>query len=159
MNQLKQIFDRLSWPQRIWIVVAALAVVGGLTWINHWNQERDFKPLFSGLADEDAGALVAKLHEVGVEYRLASGGSTILVPADKVADTRLAMASAGLPKSGRIGFELFDKTNFGASEFTEQVNYHRAIEGELEPSVMWTRASCTSRMDITLRSSSPSIAR
>jgi len=150
MNQLKQIYDRLSWTQRIWIVVAAVAVIGGLSWVNHWNDERDFKPLFSGLADEDAGALVTKLHEGGVEYRLTNGGSTILVPSDKVAEARLQMASAGLPKSGRIGFELFDKTNFGASEFTEQVNYHRAIEGELERSVMSIREVETARVHLTL---------
>jgi flagellar M-ring protein FliF len=149
MNQLKQIYDRLSWSQRIWIVVAAVAVVGGLAWVNHWNDERDFKPLFSGLADEDAGAVVTKLHEAGVEYRLASSGS-ILVPSDKVAEARLQMASAGLPKSGRIGFELFDKANFGASEFTEQVNYHRAIEGELERSVMSIREVETARVHLTL---------
>ena len=150
MNQFKQIYDRLSWTQRLWIVVAAVAVIGGLTWVNHWNDERDFKPLFTGLADEDAGALVTKLHEAGVEYRLASNGSTILVPSDKVAEARLQMASAGLPKSGRIGFELFDKTNFGASEFTEQVNYHRAIEGELERSVMSIREVETARVHLTL---------
>ena len=150
MNQFKQIFDRLSWSQRIWIAVAVVAVIGGLTYVNHWNDERDFKPLFSGLADEDAGALVAKLHEAGVEYRLANNGSTILVPSDKVAEARLQMASAGLPKSGRIGFELFDKANFGASEFTEQVNYHRAIEGELERSVMSIREVETARVHLTL---------
>src|SRR3984957_3219283 len=150
MNQIKQIYDRLSWTQRIWIVIAVVAVVAGLTWVNHCNDERDFKPLFSGLADEDAGALITKLHEAGVEYRLASGGSTILVPSDKVAEARLRIASAGLPKSGRIGFELFDKANFGASEFTEQVNYHRAIEGELERSVMSIREVETARVHLTL---------
>lgn len=150
MNQFKQIFDRLSISQRIWIAVAAVLVVSGLFWINRWNDERDFKPLFSGLADEDAGALVTKLRESGAEYRLAANGSTILVQSDKVAEMRLQMASAGLPKSGRIGFELFDKANFGASEFTEQVNYHRAIEGELERSVMSIREVETARVHLTL---------
>src|ERR1700747_3573530 len=150
MNQLKQIYDRLSWTQRIWIVIAVVAVIGGLSWVSHWNDERDFKPLFSGLADEDAGALVTKLRESGVEYRLAANGSTILVQSDKGAAMRVQMASAGLPKSGRIGFELFDKTNFGASEFTEQVNYHRAIEGELERSVMSIREVELARVHITL---------
>src|SRR5580704_18635233 len=117
MNQFKQIYDRLSWTQRLWIVVAAVAVIGGLTWVNHWNDERDFKPLFTGLADEDAGALITKLHEAGVEYRLASGGSTILVPSDKVAEARLQMASAGLPKSGRTESDLFNKANSAAARF------------------------------------------
>ncbi len=150
MNQLRQIYDRLTWTQRIWIVIAVAGVIGGLAWANHWNEERDFKPLFTGLADEDAGALVTKLHEGGFEYRLENGGSTILVPSDKVAEARLQMASAGLPKSGRIGFELFDKANFGASEFTEQVNYHRAIEGELERSIMSIREVESARVHLTL---------
>ena len=150
MNQLRQILDRLSWSQRIWIAAAAVAVIGGLTYVSHWNDERDFKPLFSGLADEDAAALVAKLHEGGVEYRLAANGATILVPSGKVAEARLQMASAGLPKSGRIGFELFDKANFGASEFAEQVNYQRAMEGELERSVMSIREVETARVHLTL---------
>src|SRR6202790_998278 len=129
MDQLKQIFRKLTWQQRIWLAVAVVAVIGGITTLSHWNQERDFKPLFSGLAAEDAGALLPKLKESGVDYRLADNGSTILVPAERVSEMRFQMSAAGLPKTGRIGFELFDKTNFGASEFTEQVNYHRAIEG------------------------------
>ena len=68
--------------------------------------------------------------------RLSENGTTILAPSARVAELRLEMASAGLPKSGRIGFELFDKTNFGATEFSEHVNYRRALEGELERSVM-----------------------
>jgi flagellar M-ring protein FliF len=150
MNQLTQLWNRLGWPQRIWIAVAIAAAVGGITALKHWNEERDFKPLFSGLAPEDAGGITAKLRELGVEYRLTDEGSAILVPSEKVAETRLELASAGLPKSGRIGFELFDKTNFGASEFTEQVNYHRAIEGELERSVMSIREVEQARVHVTL---------
>src|SRR5579885_1755325 len=150
MGQLNQLWSRLTWAQRIWIGVAAAAVIGGLSYLNHWNQERDFKPLFSGLAPEDAGTITSKLRELGVEYRLASDGAEVLVPSEKVAETRLQLASAGLPKSGRIGFELFDKTNFGASDFAEQVNYHRAIEGELERSVMSIREVEQARVHITL---------
>ena len=150
MEQLKRLFDGLSWAQRIWLVIAALAVGGGLMAFTHWNRERDFKPLYTNLAAEDAGALVGKLKENGVEYRLGETGSAILVPSLQVAEARLAMASAGLPKSGRIGFELFDKANFGASDFAEQVNYHRAIEGELERSVMAISEVEQARVHLTL---------
>ena len=150
MNQLAQLWRKLAWSQRIWIAAAALAVAGGLAELNHWNQERDFKPLLSGLAPEDAGTVTAKLREFGVEYRLSDDGSTVLVSSERVAETRLQLASAGLPKSGRIGFELFDKTNFGASEFDEQVNYHRAIEGELERSVVSIREVEMARVHITM---------
>jgi flagellar M-ring protein FliF len=79
---------------------------------------------------------VQKLKETGVEYRLPEAGGTVLVPSARLAELRLSLAAAGLPKTGRIGFELFDKTNLGATEFTEHINYRRALEGELERSVM-----------------------
>jgi flagellar M-ring protein FliF len=149
MNQLRQLVGRLTWPQRIWMAAVVLAVVGGIVALARWNEERDFKPLFTGLAAEDAGALVGKLRESGFDYRLADNGATILVASGRVAEARLQMAAQGLPKSGRIGFELFDTANFGASEFTEQVNYHRAIEGELERSVMSIREVEQARVHIT----------
>lgn len=136
MNQLKRLLDSLTLRQKVTVVAAAALVIAALFAFSHWNKERDFRPLFTDLSSEDAGAIVTRLHESGVEYRLAANGTSILVPSAKVAETRLQLASAGLPKSGRIGFELFDKTNFGATDFVEQVNYHRALEGELERSVM-----------------------
>ena len=150
MDQLKKLFQNISLVGRIWIAAAILGVIGGITALSHWNQESDFKPLFTGVATEDAGPLLAKLRESATEYRLADNGTTILVPSARVAELRIEMASAGLPKSGRIGFELFDKNSFGASEFAEQVNYHRAIEGELERSVMSIREVEQARVHITL---------
>lgn len=150
MDQLQRLFGGLSWTQRIWLLIAAVGVGGGLTAFSRWSQERDFKPLYTNLAAEDAGALVGKLKEGGIEYRLGESGSVILVSSERVAEARLAMASAGLPKSGRIGFELFDKANFGASDFAEQVNYHRAIEGELERSVMSIAEVEQARVHLTL---------
>jgi flagellar M-ring protein FliF len=136
MDQFKKMLANLTVAQRITIALAALAVVGGLFGFVKWRQESDFRPLYTTLAAEDAGAVVQKLKEAGVQYRLNENGSTILVPSAKVSEMRLEMASAGLPKSGRIGFELFDKTNFGATEFVEHINYRRALEGELERTVM-----------------------
>src|SRR5258708_2141094 len=150
MDQLRRLWDKLSWPQRIWMIVAALAVGGGLAGLSRWNDERDFKPLFSNLAADDAGALIAKLKEGGLDYRLGDNGATVLVSSARVAEARLAMAAQGLPKSGRIGYELFDKANFGASDFAEQVNYHRAIEGELERSIMSIREVEQARVHVTM---------
>ncbi len=135
MDQLKQLFARLTLRQKITIAVVAVAVIGGLTGLSKWSKERDFKPLLTNLSAEDAGQAIARLRESGVEYRLSENGSTILAPSAKIAEMRLQLAAAGLPKSGRIGFELFDRNNFGATDFTEQVNYRRALEGELERSV------------------------
>ncbi len=149
MDQLKRLYQNLSMRQRISLLVAVLAVVGGLAAFSSWNRERDFKPLYTNLSSEDASGVVTKLKEANTDYRLAENGSTVKVPAGKVDELRLLMASAGLPKTGRLGFEIFDKTNFGATEFAEQVNYHRAIEGELERSVMSLSEVEQARIHIT----------
>jgi flagellar M-ring protein FliF len=132
---MKQILANLSWRQRITILVTAALVGVALFALVRWRKEADFKPLFTGLAPEDAGAAVQKLKEGGVEYRVGDGG-VVLAPSARIAELRLSMAAAGIPKTGRIGFELFDKTNLGATEFAERINYRRALEGELERSVM-----------------------
>lgn len=150
MDQITKLISGLSIAQRISIVVAALTVVLGITWFSHWKREGDFHPLYTSMAPEDAAAVVQKLKETGVEYRLADNGGSVLVPSGKLAESRLALASAGLPKSGRIGFELFDKTNFGATEFVEHINYQRALEGELERSVMSLAEVEQSRVHLTL---------
>ena len=136
MDQFRKVIANLSAMQRITIALVVVAVGAGLYALVHWRQESDFRPLYTTLASEDAGAVVQKLKESGVAYRLSENGSTVLVPSARVAEMRLEMASAGLPKSGRIGFELFDKANFGATEFVEHINYRRALEGELERTVM-----------------------
>jgi len=132
---MNKILANLSLKQRITIGAVAALVAGGLYGLVRWHKESDFKPLFTGLGAEDAAAIVQKLKETGVEYRLPDSGGAVLAPSAKLAELRLSLAAAGLPKTGRIGFELFDKTNLGATEFTEHINYRRALEGELERSI------------------------
>lgn len=133
---MKKILANLSIRQRVSIAAVAVLVGFGVYEMVRRHREADFKPLFTGVSAEDAAAIVQKLKESGVEYRLPEGGGSVLVPSARLAEVRLNLAAAGLPKTGRIGFELFDKTNLGATEFAEHVNYRRALEGELERSVM-----------------------
>ena len=133
---MSKILANLTTRQRITILAVAIAVGAGLYSLVQWKKEADFRPLFTGLSPEDASGIVQKLKEAGAEYRLPESGGAVLVPSSRLAELRLTMASIGLPKSGRIGFELFDKVNLGATEFTEHVNYRRALEGELERTVM-----------------------
>jgi flagellar M-ring protein FliF len=86
---------------------------------------------YSGLAPEDSAAIADQLEKDGVAYEIGGGGATVSVPANKVAETRIKLAQAGLPKGGSIGLEIFDKTNFGATDFVQQVNFRRGLEGEL----------------------------
>lgn len=147
---MKTLIQRLSTTQRVSLLLAFVVVAGSILGLIRWNRERDFHPLYTQVAAEDAGLVLAKLKEMGVEYRVSDGGASILVPSTKVAELRLQMAALGLPKSGRIGYELFDKTNFGITDFTEQVNYHRALEGELERSVMAMSEVEQARVHLTL---------
>lgn len=135
MNQLTKLLAALSLGQKIGLAAVVLLIAGGVPMFTRWQHENSFKPLFTGMAPEDAGAIVQKLKESGTDHRLADNGTTVLVPSDKLDDIRLEMAGAGLPKSGRIGFELFDKTNMGLTDFSEHVNYRRAVEGELERTI------------------------
>ncbi len=134
MDQLKRLLAGLTPKQKITILAAAAGVVAMLFFGLQWNKDRDLRPLYTNLAPEDAGAVVEKLRAANIQYRVQDNG-TVLVPSGSVAELRLEMAAAGLPKTGRVGFELFDKANLGTSEFAEHVNYRRALEGELERSV------------------------
>ena len=146
---MNKVLANLSIRQRITIVVMAVAVSAGLYALVQHQREADFRPLFTGIAPEDAAGIVQKLKESGVEYRLPEGGGSVLVPSARLAEVRLSMAAIGLPKSGRIGFELFDKVNLGATEFTEHINYRRALEGELERTVMALTEVDQARVHIT----------
>lgn len=150
MNQLQQLFQRLTLQQRILLGVAVAVMGFGLWGFVRWQQERDFKTLYTGMAPADAAAVTARLRERNIDFRLDETGTSILVPSARIAEARLDLAGAGLPKTGRIGFELFDKANLGVTDFAEQVNYHRAIEGELERSVMTLAEIEQARVHVTM---------
>lgn len=135
LGQLRQLWAGMPRWQRISIPLVAVSVAAGLVIFSQWRRDRDYKPLFTGMGSEDAAAVVAKLKEGAVDYRVNDDGSSVLVPSSRVAETRLQLASAGLPRTGRLGFELFDQTKIGSTDFAEQVNYRRALEGELERSI------------------------
>jgi len=149
MNQVTGIWNSLSMAQRLSLVIVPLLLCAAALGIVRWKHENDFRPLYTSLSPEDASALVQKMREAGIEYRLDETGSSISVSSGRVAEARLALAGAGLPRTGRIGFELFDKGNLGASDFTEQVNYRRALEGELERTVATLAEVEQARIHIT----------
>ena len=120
-------------------------------WFTNWQRESGLRPLYTSLAPEDASAIVQKLRESGVSYRVSDErNNRLLVPEARVPELRLEMAGLGLPKTGRIGFEIFDKTNFGITDFAEHVNYRRAVEGELERSVMAIAEVQQARVHVSL---------
>ena len=119
---------------KLTLAAVVLTAVSGVVLLVSWSQRPDYRVLYSNLPDSDAGAIVQKLKDLKVPYR-AEGGS-LLVPADKVYDLRLQLASEGMPRGGGIGFELFDKTDFGVTDFVQKLNYQRALQGELARTIM-----------------------
>lgn len=114
---------------------AAAAVIALIAAAVMWSSEPKYKVLFSNLDDRDGGAIVTALGTMNVPYRYNETGTALLVPADRVYDARLQLASQGLPRGGSVGFELMDNARFGASQFAEQINYQRGLEGELARSI------------------------
>ena len=112
------------------------AVIGGSIIFFSFIQKETYQTLFSGLSTEDASSVVTKLKDLKVPYKLGMDGTAIYVPKEKVYDTRLMLASSNsLPGGSGIGFELFDKSNYGMTEFMQNVNYKRAIQGELSRTI------------------------
>ncbi len=128
--------------------VAALgAVVLALTL---WSGQGDYKVLYANLSDKDGGAIIAQLSQMNVPYRHADGGAAILVPAAKVHDARLKLASAGLPKGSVVGFELMDGARFGQTQFQERLTFQRGLEGELTRSITAMSAVQSARVHLAL---------
>jgi len=128
-------------------IAAALGlIVAG--WL--WTQQPEYRVLFSNFSDRDGGAIVASLQQLNIPYKFAEGGGAILVPANQVYDARLKLASQGLPKGGNVGFEIMENQKLGVSQFLEQVNYQRALEGELASSIQSLAAVQAARVHLAL---------
>jgi len=144
------LMERLRANPKLPLMLAAAAALAAMVVLFLWARTPDYKVLFSNLSDRDGGAIIQSLQTMNVPYQLASNGAAILVPAQSVADVRLRLAQAGLPKSGSVGFELMDNEKFGISQFVEQVNYQRSLEGELERTIGAISAIQSARVHLAM---------
>lgn len=115
-----------------------------------WGREGDYRVLYANLSDKDGGAILTQLQQMQVPYKMADGGGAILVPADKVHDVRLKLASAGLPKGSVVGFELMENQKFGVTQFQERLNFQRGLEGELTRSIQSISSVQSARVHLAL---------
>ena len=143
-------FTRTAGGRKIMLMlgVAAVVAVMGAVWM--WGQQPDYRVLFSNFSDRDGGAIVAELEKMNIPYKYAEGGGAVLVPAERVHDARLKLASQGLPKGGNVGFELMENQRLGSSQFIEQVNFQRAMEGELARSIESVSAVQAARVHLAM---------
>jgi len=144
------VLEKLRTVPKPLLLGAAAAVIALIVAAVMWGRDPNYKVLFSNLDDRDGGAIVASLNQMNVPYRFNETGTAILVPAEKVYDARLQLAGQGLPRGGSVGFELLDNTRFGSSQFTEQINYQRGLEGELARSIESMNAVQHARVHLAL---------
>ncbi|OCG10313.1 flagellar M-ring protein FliF [Gilliamella sp. wkB178] len=143
INLLKQ-----NYKMVLPIIGVVIIAIASITYL--WLKDETYGVLFSNLNDKDGGEIISQLDKMNIPYRFSSSGSTILIPENKVYDTRLRIAQQGLPKGGAIGFELLDKENFGMSQFNEQINYQRALEGELSRTIAIISSIADARVHLAM---------
>lgn len=147
---LAQRWNALDRGQRLrWGALAALVAVGLVAAAVFYRQP-DYKLLFSNVSDKDGGAIVAQLTQMNVPYKYSEGGGAILIPADRVHDVRLKLATQGLPKGSVTGFELMENSKFGITQFQERLNFQRGLEGELTRSILALNAVQSARVHLAL---------
>ena len=134
-SQLQNIWKQLGNGQRLTLVVTAFAVIVGLSGLVFWSSRPDYALLYGKLDDAESSKVIAALTESGVPYQMTRGGGSISVPSDKVHQMRMQLASKGIPRGDGVGFEIFDKPNFGISDFVQRANYLRAVQGELSRTI------------------------
>ena len=135
--------------QKLGLMVAIATTVALLAGLWMWGQSPDFRVLYANMSERDGGAVIEALQQQNIAYKFSEGG-TLMVPADKVHEVRLNMAAQGLPRGGTAGFELLENQKFGTSQFLEQINYQRALEGELARSVQTMAAVANARVHLAI---------
>lgn len=149
VERLREAFNRLGNQQKIFFMVALAAIVTVIIGTMLWSRQPDWKVLFSNLNEKDGGAIVAILEQQNVPHKFNESGS-LLVSSDRVHEVRLKLASQGLPRGGMVGFELMENQKFGTSQFAEQVNYQRGLEGELARTIQSIGAVQSARVHLAI---------
>ncbi len=135
LAQLGQLWKQLGTNQRVSVILATGVVLAGLAGLAVWSSRPDFVLLYGRLDDAEAARVMGALDDAKVPYQTGRGGSSILVPSDKVYQMRAQLAAKGIPRGEGVGFEIFDKPNFGISDFVQRANYLRAVQGELSRTI------------------------
>ena len=149
-GQIRNLLASLSPAKKMTLAGLIVATVAGFILLMTWTGRLEYRSLYSGLAPEDAGEILTYLKAQKIPYRISENGTGIQVPHDKVHESRLALASQGLPQGGGVGFEVFDNTKLGMTEFVQNVNYQRALQGELSRTITRIAEVESSRVHIVM---------
>jgi len=143
-------YKQLTPQQKMGLAVGIAALISLLIGSWMWGQTPDYRVLYSNLSDRDGGAIIESLQQLNIPYKFTEGGGALMIPANQIHETRLKLAAQGLPKGGTVGFELMENQKFGITQFAEQVNYQRAMEGELARSVQSISAVASARVHLAI---------
>lgn len=147
-NSLVALWQQLGLNQRVSLVVAALAVAGGLIAVVLWSKRPDFQLLYARMGDKDAASVISHLQAQNIPHQITAGGTAVQVPADQVYKLRMDLAGKGIPSGDGVGFEIFDKGQFGLSDFVQRTNYLRALQGELSRTIVQVQGVRSARVMI-----------
>jgi flagellar M-ring protein FliF len=131
VQSLFSLWKQLGLNQRVSLIVASVAVAGGLIAVMVWSKRPDYQLLYARLGEKDAGAVISYLQSQNIPHQITAGGSAVQVPSNLVYKLRMDLATKGIPSGDGVGFEIFDKGQFGLSDFVQRTNYLRALQGEL----------------------------
>ena len=150
LERIRERFQSLPPSQRLPLLAVVTAIILALGFLFYVQGQTDYGVLFTNLSQEDAGAIIAKLKGKKVPYQLDNNGTAILVPKSEMYELRLLLASEGLPKGGGVGFEIFDNSDIGMTEYAQKINYQRALQGELARTIMSLRQVKHARVHLVL---------
>ncbi len=134
-SSLLALWQQLGLNQRVSLVVATLAVAAGMIALVMWSRRPDYQLLYARLGDKDSAAIISYLQTQNIPHQVTAGGTAVSVPSDQVYKLRMDLAGKGLPSGDGVGFEIFDKGQFGLSDFVQRTNYLRAVQGELSRTI------------------------
>jgi len=150
IGQFFNLVNSLPLSKKISMAFILTLVIAGFAFMFIWANKADYQVLFNNLSPEDGGAIVSKLKEGNIPYKVEANGTLIMVPAEKVYELRLVLAGDNLPRGGNVGFEIFDHTDFRTTKFVQELNYRRALQGELARTINQFKEVNSSRVFIVI---------
>jgi flagellar M-ring protein FliF len=150
LSQLNATFSNLSLGKKLSLITLIVGFAVGFFFLMTWSGKSEFQPLYAQLDAEDASGILSRLREQKIPYRIASNGSTVMIPQEQIYEVRMQLASEGLPRGGGVGFEIFDNTKLGMTAFAQNVNYQRALQGELARTINQISEIESSRVHVVM---------
>ncbi len=150
IRQFLKLINSLPISKKISMIFVIVLVITGFVFMFFWANQENYQILFSNLSPGDGNAIVAELTKKNIPYKVEANGTIILVPEEKVYELRLSMAGDGIPNGGNVGFEIFDHTDFKTTKFVQELNYRRALQGELARTINQFKEVKSSRVFIVI---------